>query len=360
MAERIKRGIDPEMIKINLVRYQHEQQKKERALALFSGGLDSILACRVIADQGIDIKAVKYISPFFDYNLLNQQEEYCRNIKEKYGIDVIVKDISQDYLALLHNPPHGFGKHFNPCIDCKIMMIRKTLRMMPEYNASFIISGEVISQRLMSQRRDALRIIERDSGSTGILMRPLCARSLEPTEPEEQGIVNREELPDFKGRSRTPQMELAKNLGIEDYPSPAGGCILTDPILGKRIKSLYGELEQIGIADIRFILTGRQFRLPHGGRLIMGRRKKENERIAGLKQPGDIELKPEDRPGPLGLLRYSKDPEDIARAASLIVTYSKKSNILPLEGLVKATDDEYEKTIRTLPLQKDCLSTRQL
>lgn len=331
-----------------------DDKQKEHALALFSGGLDSMLACRVIAEQGIKVTAIKYVSPFFDYHLLDpdQQEKYIKDVREKYGIEVAVKDISQDYLVMIRNPPHGFGKHFNPCIDCKIFMVRKTMKMLPEYNASFIISGEVIGQRPMSQRRDALRIIERDSGSTGILLRPLCAKSLKPSRPEEQGIVKREDLPDFNGRSRTPQMELAASFGIKDYPSPAGGCILTDPVLGERIKTLYNEMEQVSIEDIRFVLTGRQFRLPGGGKLIMGRRRKENERVAALRKPGDIELKPEDRPGPLGLLRYTKDPADIEYAASLIISYSKKSADLPLKGVVQVTDGGQVRTIETSPLPR--------
>lgn len=333
-------------------------ERKTRALALFSGGLDSMLACRVIAAQGIEVTAVKYVTPFFDHNLLGQEEEYRSSIKEKYGINVVVKDISGDYLDLLRHPPHGFGKHFNPCIDCKILMIRKTMELMSEYGASFIISGEVIGQRPMSQRRDTLRIIERESGSTGILMRPLCARSLKPTEPEEQGLVDRESLPDFNGRSRTPQMKLAESFGIKDYPSPAGGCILTDPVLGERIKSLYNELEQVSVADIKFILTGRQFRLPHGGHLIMGRRKKENERVAGLRQPGDIQLQPDDRPGPSGLLRYTDHPEDIEYAASLIVNYSKKSDDLPVECPVRIISDNRTTSFRTTPHKGESLHNR--
>jgi len=215
------------------------------ALALYSGGLDSTLACRVVAEQGIKVVAVKFVTPFFGYDLLLRKEDYIRTTKERSGIDVLLKDVTIPYLELLKKPAHGFGKYFNPCIDCKIFLLSEAKKMMPKLGASFLVTGEVVGQRPMSQRRDTLRVIERDSGCEGILVRPLCAKNLEPTQAERDGLIDREQLYAFSGRNRTPQMKLADQFGINDYPSPAGGCILADPILSARIQEYYKKNKRI-------------------------------------------------------------------------------------------------------------------
>lgn len=294
------------------------------AIALFSGGLDSMLACRVVAEQGIRVEAVKFVSPFFGYDLLAREKEYAREVYEKYGIDVRLRDVSEQFLELLHNPPHGFGKNFNPCVDCKILLVSEARKMMDELGASFIITGEVIGQRPMSQRRDTLRVIERDSGSDGLLLRPLCAKNLPPTKAELDGLIDRERLLNFNGRGRTPQMELAARFGITDYPGPAGGCILTDPIVGKRIERFYQEKKAVTVNDALLLQAGRQFRLPGGGWLVMGRDNRENKKILALRESGDRLLKAQDRPGPTGIVRYTEDAEDIRLAAALVLRYGKK------------------------------------
>ncbi len=323
--------------------------KNVTALALFSGGLDSILACRVVAEQGIIVKAIKFVTPFFDYDLLEHQEEYREKIWKKYRIDVIVKDITLPYLELLKNPPHGFGKHFNPCIDCKIMMISHAKKLMAEYGASFIITGEVIGQRPMSQRKDTLRVIERDSETDAILLRPLCAKSQSPTRAEVEGLIDREKLPDFSGRGRSRQIELVKQFGITNYPAPAGGCMLTDRNLSKRIKAVYQQGKEIQPDDIRFLLVGRQFILPHGGWLTLGRDQKENSQIEKLIRPGDISLKMTVRPGPIALLRYANH-EDVKAAASLVVRFGKKVVNGSLEAEVKIVENTKERILEAAPM----------
>ncbi len=299
-------------------------KKKAAALALFSGGLDSILACRVIAGQGIQVDAIRFVTPFFGYDLLRKEKAYVAETKEKFGINVTLQDISEKYLQMLMSPVHGYGKNFNPCLDCKILLATEIRKLLPQFNASFIISGEVLGQRPMSQRRDTMRIVERDSGCEGILLRPLCAKSMKPTIPELDGIVDREQLLDFSGRGRKDQMELAAWMGITEYPNPAGGCLLTDPNLGKRIQLYYEEHDDIVVDDLVLLCTGRQFRLPNGGMLAMGRNEKENETVRELAKPADRLLKMKDRPGPTGLLRYGDHPEDIKAAAGLVVRYGKK------------------------------------
>ncbi len=293
-------------------------------MALYSGGLDSITSCRLIMAQGIKVFAVRFVTPFFGYELLAREEEYIKEVAEKYGIDVRLKDISNKYLEMLGNPAHGYGKNFNPCIDCKIMIATEARRMMGRLGASFIISGEVIGQRPMSQRRDTLRIIERESGCEDILLRPLCALNLKETLPEWEGLVDRSRLRGFSGRSRQPQMELAASYGIEDYPSPAGGCVLTDPHMAARIRSFYEENDLISTADIRLLMVGRHFRLPEGEWLVLGRNSRENDALLDLKQEGDIVLSPEDWPGPTAILRGSGGEGSIKIAGGILKRYSKK------------------------------------
>lgn len=330
------------------------------AIALFSGGLDSILACRVIASQGIHVQAVKFVTPFFEYDLLQKIDEYQDNILTKYGIHVIVRDITPSYLKLLNNPPHGFGKNFNPCVDCKILMVHKALEMMEEFGASFIITGEVIGQRPMSQRKDTLRVIERDSLTDGILLRPLCAKRLPPTQPEITGVIDREKLLSFSGRGRSQQIELAKSFGITDYPSPAGGCTLTDPNLSKRIRAYYEEAEVVSSDDIRFLLVGRQFRLPSGGWVSLGRDEDENIQVAKLCIDGDILLNDEDWPGPTALLRHSTDPEDIKLAAALVARFGKRKPVGQEKCEVTVTMDNKETTLSVLPLENTVFKQWQL
>jgi tRNA-uridine 2-sulfurtransferase len=311
--------------------------KQVTALALFSGGLDSILATKLVASLGVRILAVKFVTPFFDYELLEDPGKYKQEIMEKYGIEVILHDLSRNYLDLLHNPSHGFGKNFNPCIDCKILMFRRAKEMMAQYGASFLISGEVLGQRPMSQRRDTLRVIERDSDNDGLLLRPLSAKLMSPTKPETEGWIDREKLLDFSGRGRSRQIKLAKEFGITDFPTPAGGCILADPILSTRIARIYkGDFvvqpEDISVTDIRLLLVGRQFLLPEGIWLILGRNEKENGKIEALAEKNDILLHMPDRPGPTAMLRCSKKHHPaqdnvehaLLKAAGLVVRYGKK------------------------------------
>lgn len=309
------------------------------ALGLFSGGLDSILACRVIMAQGIRVVALKFVTPFFDDALLRTREEYRAEVREKYGIDVSIADLSEGYIKLLRDPPHGYGKHFNPCVDCKIFMLRRARHLLDEYGASFLITGEVIGQRPMSQRRDTLRVIERESGCEDILLRPLCAKLLSETRPEREGLVDRQKLLAFSGRGRRQQMNLAEEFGIREYPSPAGGCILTDPNLAARIEHYYQGRFNLSVSDfkandIRLLLVGRQFRLPDGSWFVLGRDEKENSRIESLAGEGDWLFHMPDRPGPTGLLRRAAESitgsgldQDVLRTcAGLVVRYGRKSN----------------------------------
>lgn len=294
------------------------------ALALFSGGLDSILACRVVMAQGIRVKAVKFVTPFFGYERLAHEDEYCREILARYNIDLVLRDLSGPFLKMLREPVHGYGKNFNPCLDCKILICATARAMLAEMGASFMISGEVVGQRPMSQRLDTLRVVERDSGCEGLLLRPLSAGKLKETLPEQQGWVDRRRLPLFSGRNRTPQIALAAQLGITDYPTPGGGCILTDPNRADRIRRYFAEHAEVRGSDIRLLLVGRQFVLPAGSWLVLGRDQRENDTLAGLWQPGDLLLDMEDWPGPVGIIRNSRGAADLAAAAGVLRYFSRK------------------------------------
>jgi tRNA-specific 2-thiouridylase len=343
--------------------------KQIKALSLFSGGLDSILATRLIMEQGIEVLAVQFVTPFFNYAILEDIETHRQKMLEKYGIHVLVVDISIDYLQLLHNPAHGFGKNFNPCIDCKIMMFKKAKEMLVEHGASFLISGEVLGQRPMSQRRDTMNVVERDSGTRAILLRPLCAQLMLETAVEKQGLVDRSRLLKMTGRSRSPQLALAAQYGITDFPAPAGGCILADPILSRRIKKMYttdAGVSPCGVSvtDIRSLLIGRQFVLPGGGWLILGRDEKENDRLADLVREEDAVLLMEDWPGPTAVLKkidnYAASEMDLKRdllyAAGIVVRYGRKQPEGKTRGDVTCTLAGEKRLISIAALQDSVLS----
>lgn len=295
-----------------------------RALALYSGGLDSMLACRLVSEQGIEVVAVRFVSPFFGYDLLEREEDFRHEVWEKYQIDVRLRDVSQQYLKMLLSPRHGYGKNFNPCIDCKILLLSEACRMLPEFGASFIITGEVVGQRPMSQRRNTLRQIEKNSGCEQYLVRPLCAKNLPPSKTELAGLIDRDRLLDLHGRGRQGQIALAARFGITDYPNASGGCSLTDPNLAARISKFNEWHGGIGVADARLLIAGRHFLLPGGSWLVIGRNEKENDRMEKMAVAGDRLLTNETRPGPLGILRFAEAQGDLQLAASIVVRYSKK------------------------------------
>jgi tRNA-uridine 2-sulfurtransferase len=336
--------------------------KQIKALALFSGGLDSILACRTVAAQGIRVCALKFVTPFFGHELLADEERFQKDTQLKYGIEAELVDLSKGYIELLRKPAHGFGKNFNPCIDCKIFMLRRARELMEERGASFLITGEVRGQRPMSQQFDTLQLIEKKAGCHNMLLRPLSAKLLPPTLPEQQGWIDRERLHGFAGRGRKGQLALARELGITDFPAPAGGCVLTDPLLAARIERFYAGMfiigpEGITVDDIRLLLIGRHFRLPGGHWLVLGRNEKENSRIAELRKVDDCLLFMPERSGPMALLRRADagNLELAALAAGLVVRYGQKNEgSLPLPGDVQIEyTDGAEMLYGVTPLHDD-------
>jgi len=291
-----------------------------RAVALLSGGLDSTLACKLMLDQGIEIYAVNFITPFCTCTKKGCKLE-AKRVAENFDIPLKVIYVGEEYIQLVKNPPHGYGSNMNPCIDCRIFMFSRAKVYMEEIGASFIVTGEVLGERPMSQRLDAMRIIEKESGLCGKILRPLSAKWLPPTIPELEGLVDRNKLLKIKGRSRKPQMKLAEELGIDDYPCPAGGCRLTDPNFARRIRDAF-EHEEDSLRDIKLLKLGRHFRLPSGAKVVIGRDEQENKSIIALASGTDILLEVCDVPGPIGLLKNGRNPEDIPTAASICLRYS--------------------------------------
>ncbi|NIA08353.1 MAG: thiamine biosynthesis protein [Nitrospiraceae bacterium] len=331
-----------------------EQPKKSlTCLVLYSGGLDSILACKVLQKQGIHVLALRFITPFFGYGLKGQEEAFKEEALVDYGIKSEVIDISERYLKMLKNPKYGYGRHINPCIDCKILMVQEALKRLEEFGASFIATGEVLGQRPMSQRRDSLRIIERDSGAEGLLLRPLSALHFPPADIEKRGIVDRSRLLSLSGRGRKDQMALVARYGIERYPAPAGGCVLTDPIISQRLKSIFGVWPNLGINDCLLAQLGRHFLLPDRSWLVIGRKERENAKLISLMTKGDVQLNMLSVPGPTGLWRKADSDTYAPLAAGILCRYTKmRSQAADVE--LSCLSTEKRRIVRSLlPSDKD-------
>ena len=296
----------------------------KKCVALLSGGLDSILAIRVLQEQGIEVEAVNYVIKFAAC-IPSNGENAATKAAKMLKVPIKVVDITEEYLIVLQNPKHGYGANINPCIDCKIFMLKKAKEYMKEVGASFLVTGEVLGERPMSQRKDALAIIERDADVRGILLRPLSAKVLDTTIPEKEGVVDRKKLLDIKGRSRKPQMALANKFGINEYPNPAGGCLLTDPGFTRRVKDLM-EYKEFNTDNLIFLTVGRHFRLAPGAKLAVGRDNEENETLETHIKEGDISFRLTEHQGPLGVLRGSTAEDHIQLAASLVAYHTKLRN----------------------------------
>lgn len=299
-----------------------KEDMNKKAVALLSGGLDSILATRLMLEQGIEIHAINFMTTFCTCTRKGCQHAATEAAKT-LGVPLKVVNITEEFLGIIANPRHGYGSNMNPCIDCRIFTFTKARAYMQEIGASFIITGEVLGERPMSQRRDAILLIEKKSDLKGLILRPLSARLFDPTIPEKEGIVNRDKLLEISGRSRKPQIALAKEFGINDYPCPAGGCLLTDPGFAKRIKDLI-EHDSLNIDDVKFLKLGRHFRLSDKAKLIVGRDEEENKLLTSLVKENDICFKLKDHQGPLSILRGEAVGKDLIDLAGRIAACHSK------------------------------------
>jgi len=310
-----------------------------KALALLSGGLDSTLAIRVMQEQGIEVTALNFVTMFCNCTSRGSCKLEARKMSEYLGIEVKVVNSTREFLEIVKNPKHGYGKNLNPCIDCRIHMFKEAGRLMKESGASFIITGEVLGQRPMSQHKAAMSLIDRRSGLTGYVLRPLCARHLEPTVPETTGLVDREKLLAIRGRSRKPQMELAEVFGLRDYPCPAGGCLLTDPQFAHRMRDAL-EHGDPTVNDVHLLKIGRHFRLDDRTKAIVGRDESDNTKIETFARAGDKLLDCTDVPGPTTLLRGDPTEANVQTAAGLTVRYGKREGANGTEVTVRSPSSE--------------------
>jgi len=295
------------------------------AIALVSGGLDSILAAKVVEGLGIKVLPVHFQIPF------------CHRNKLSFNFGPGLKNIilGEDFLDVIRRPRHGFGANLNPCIDCKILMLKRAKVLMQELGAKFIVTGEVLAQRPMSQHRKALLTIEKESGLEGLLLRPLSAQLLEETIPEKEGWVDRAKLLRFNGRSRKPQVELAKSLNIQNYAQPAGGCLLTDPEFSKRLKDLITHKE-LNLANVELLKIGRHFRLTDQAKLVVSRDELEGLALEANALSSDLIFKPpQEICGPTALGRGKFDEQLILMANAIVSSYSDRPDKEPRDNFAR-------------------------
>jgi len=290
-----------------------------KAISLLSGGLDSILATELIRRQGIEVVAFNVKTPFCIPKKDGSSEATQAADQLKIPLKIVFTD--KDYIKMLRNPKYGYGRNMNPCIDCKIFMIKKAKKYAKEIDADFLFTGEVLGERPKSQHSPALRSIEQDSGLKGKLLRPLSAKLLPETFAEKKGLVDRSKLLSIQGRSRKPQFQLAKEYGISSYPSPAGGCLLTCEEYSKKLRDLFENKSRISVSDITLLRLGRHFRLGKN-KIIAGRNEAENKLLTQQKSANDFYFELSDIVGPVTLLQGPKTKVAIEAAAKVTAFYS--------------------------------------
>lgn len=334
------------------------QQRK--AVALISGGLDSLLAARVVQEQGVHVEGINFFTGFCveghthairKKDRVKPKRNNALWVAEQLGMKLHIVDIIEEYKQVLFNPKHGYGANLNPCLDCKIFMVKKAHEWIQENGFDFIITGEVIGQRPMSQRKDTMPVVAHDSGANDLLLRPLCARNLPETLPEREGWVERERLFDFSGRTRKPQMALAEKFGFEDYAQPAGGCcFLTDAQYSVKLADLWqarGE-KSYEMDDIMLLKVGRHLRLSPDFKLIISREEGEGNFMQGYRNQY-VSLKTTSHPGPLALVDGKASEQDLELAARILARYSKGK-----------TADSVEVEIRDMDANTRCLKVAPL
>ena len=291
---------------------------KVKALALLSGGLDSTLATELILKQGIDVVAMNFTSPFC---LCKKGGCGATEMAKQLGVPLKVVNVGDEYLKMVRKPKHGYGRNMNPCIDCRILIVKKAKKYAKEIGASFIFTGEVLDERPMSQHFKAMKIIEEEAGLKGRILRPLSARLLPETVIEKKGLVNRKNLLDFHGRSRKPQIKLAKEFNIKDYPCPAGGCLLTYKEYANKLRDLFKHKKRCSMADVILLKVGRHFRLGEN-KIIVGRNEAENRILTAKKARNDYCFEVPDIGGPITVLQGAKTKKAVRTAAALTAFYS--------------------------------------
>jgi len=314
---------------------------KSKALVLFSGGTDSMLAVKLLQKQGIKVEGINFVTPFSD-------PEIPKKVAKKLRLKLHRISVARGYFDMIKKPKHGYGANMNPCIDCKIYMLKRAKAFAKKMNADFIATGEVLGERPFSQRRSLMKIIERKSGLKDKIVRPLSGRLMSVTWAEKKGLVDRKKLLAIQGRSRKPQMRLAKEFGIKNYPTPGGGCLLTDPGFSKKLRDFLANEKNLAWRDVEMLKPGRHFRLGKG-KIIVGRNEKENEKLITLAKKQKLPwMEVKDHMGPVTVLQ-GRTKGMIKKAAEITVRYSdaprKEVEIELHEGKIK-------KIIKARPMSK--------
>jgi tRNA-uridine 2-sulfurtransferase len=313
-----------------------------RALGLCSGGLDSMLSGVILKNQGIQVTWISFETPFFSSEKAQKASAIC-------DIPLIVKDITEPYLKMMEAPKAGFGKNMNPCMDCHALMFETAGNLMQEMGFDFLFSGEVVGQRPKSQTKNALQYVEKNSRFKGFILRPLSALCLPETPMETQGLVDRTQLLGINGRSRKHQIALARQLGITEYPAPAGGCLLTDPGFSTRLKDLFDVQKTKEIRHIHLLKYGRHFRLTDTCKLVIGRSETDNEQIMSWYDPtADVQLNHAWLPGPAALLTGQFGKAQIEKAAAMTAAYTKAPENEPTQ--IRVTMNHDHTLITVVPL----------
>jgi hypothetical protein len=294
----------------------------KKAALLFSKGLDSLLAGKIIQSQGIEVIPVTYITPFFNWKFSENPRSYYKYCESQNFTKSILVDVTEEYLPILHKPRYGFGCLANPCIACKIFMLKKTKDLMDEHNFAFIITGEVLGQRPKSQNKWAMEVIKRESGVGDLLLRPLCAKLFPPSLPERMGWVEREKLYDISGRNRQRQFQLAKEFGINDFSTPAGGCLLTDPEIGRRMLKILHENRPLNKLTAQLSVLGRHF-FEDNVWIVLGRNHADNQKILKIVN-FKLPVYTLSEPAPVAVVVQGDVPEN--KIKELLVLYSKKAS----------------------------------
>jgi len=289
-----------------------------KALGLLSGGLDSTLAVKLMLEQGVQVETINFLTPFC---LCGTKGCDATNVASKFQIRLKKVFLGDEYLRMLRKPKHGYGKNMNPCIDCRILMLKRAKRYAKQIGADFIFTGEVLDERPMSQHKRAMKIIEEEAGLEGRILRPLSAKCLPETDTEKKGWIERERLLDIRGRSRKRQIELVRSFGLSDYPCPAGGCLLTDREFAAKLRDLFKHKRDVRVKDVSILKVGRHFRLG-SNKIVVGRNERENKLLLSLKAPGDYYFEVPDCGSPITILQGRKSSEAIRTAASLTARYS--------------------------------------
>ncbi|MEI7905062.1 MAG: 7-cyano-7-deazaguanine synthase [Candidatus Firestonebacteria bacterium] len=325
----------------------------KKALVLLSGGLDSTIVLGLLKKQGVEVEAIHFTSLFCTCGGKEGGCGAALKAAKQLGVKLHVVKKGDDYLELIKKPAHGYGSNVNPCIDCRIYSFKKAKELMEAIGASFIVTGEVLGQRPMSQRLEAMKVIEKEAGMEGLVVRPLSAQHLELSIPEKEGWVNRAEFLGIKGRGRKEQMRVAAELNITDYPCPAGGCLLTDPGFAKRVKDLLAGKKKILPGDFMLLKYGRHFRLDERVKLVVGRNEPENKILETLRKESEVLLWPADVPGPHSLLLGDLAGEDIIFSAAVTARFSDVKDRTQKVKILYKAQDGVEKEIIVLSAKEE-------